>query len=72
MGMVLSWSGYITPSGSEFPPQPGEAIQAIRVFTSLVPAVFLLLAIVCGWFYPISREVHRELRAELAEADSRS
>jgi len=67
MGMVLARTGYITPiQGDALPTQPDQAVMAIRIFTSLVPALLLVGAIVCAWFYPISRQVHLDLRKELA------
>ena len=63
----LAWAGYITPpAGEALPTQPPEALQAIRFFAGPIPALLLVLAIVCAWFYPITRESHRALRDELA------
>jgi GPH family glycoside/pentoside/hexuronide:cation symporter len=71
MGQALAWTGYINPSPADpHPAQPDGAIQAIRVFASLVPVVLLLLAIAFAWFYPITREGHRALRDELAARDA--
>ena len=70
MGQALAWANYITPAAGAPPPvQPPQAIQAIRIFAGPVPAVLLLLAIVCAWFYPISRESHKALLEQLAERD---
>ncbi|MBN1148327.1 MAG: MFS transporter [Anaerolineales bacterium] len=67
MGQALAWAGYITPAaGQALPTQPAQALQAIRTFAGPVPALLLVLAIVCAWFYPITRESHRALRDELA------
>jgi GPH family glycoside/pentoside/hexuronide:cation symporter len=44
--------------------------MAIRVFMGPAPILLLLLAIVCAWFYPISRERHRALRDELAAREA--
>jgi GPH family glycoside/pentoside/hexuronide:cation symporter len=71
MGQALAWSGYITPVTGEAPPvQPEEVIFVIRVFAGPVPVVLLFLAIVCAWYYPITREKHRALLNELAERDA--
>lgn len=68
MGMALDWTGYITPElGSELPVQPESAISAIRIFTSFLPGLLLVGAILCAYYYPISREKHKEIRDELAE-----
>lgn len=71
MGIALSGAGYITPNpGEAFPPQPDTAIQAIRIFTSLVPIALLLGAICCAWFYPIGRAEHKEMREQLAKQET--
>jgi GPH family glycoside/pentoside/hexuronide:cation symporter len=67
LGMVLAFTGYITPElGAPLPEQPAEAVLAIRISMTLVPIVLLVLAILCAWRYPITRERHRALRDELA------
>jgi GPH family glycoside/pentoside/hexuronide:cation symporter len=67
LGMVLAFTGYITPElGAPLPEQPAEAVLAIRIAMTLVPIVLLVLAILCAWRYPITRERHRALRDELA------
>jgi GPH family glycoside/pentoside/hexuronide:cation symporter len=67
LGQALALSGYITPTaGGPLPEQPPEVLMAIRVFVSPVPIVLLVLAILCAWRYPITRERHRALRDELA------
>ena len=52
--------------------RPGEeqsdsALLAIRLLTTVVPAVFLALSIVVAQRYPISRERHAEIVARLEE-----
>jgi GPH family glycoside/pentoside/hexuronide:cation symporter len=70
MGIALSYAGYITPGqGEAFPPQPETAVQAIRIFTSLVPVALLVGAILCAWFYPIGRAEHRQMREQLAQQE---
>jgi GPH family glycoside/pentoside/hexuronide:cation symporter len=67
LGQVLAFTGYITPeSGAPLPEQPAGAVLAIRIAMTLVPIVLLVLAILCAWRYPITRERHRALRDELA------
>jgi GPH family glycoside/pentoside/hexuronide:cation symporter len=67
MGQALALTGYITPTpGAPLPVQPSWAVQAIRIFMGPVPVVLLVLAILCAWRYPITRERHRALREELA------
>jgi GPH family glycoside/pentoside/hexuronide:cation symporter len=70
MGQALAFTGYITPSqtnaAAPLPHQPDAAVTAIRLFMSPVPIALLLLAILCAWYYPISRERHQALRNQLA------
>lgn len=71
MGMALAWAGYITPvQGQPLPAQPTEVVGVIRLFAGPVPAILLVLAIVCAWFYPITRESHQALLKELAEREA--
>jgi glycoside/pentoside/hexuronide:cation symporter, GPH family len=68
MGQTLAVTGYITPAaGSPLPLQPEAAVMAIRWFAGPVPVVLVLLSIACAWKYPISRESHQALLAELGE-----
>jgi Na+/melibiose symporter-like transporter len=41
-------------------------VQAIRWFAGPAPAALLVLAILCAWGYPITRERHQAIRDELA------
>lgn len=71
MGQALARAGYINPTlGAPPPAQPGEVVAAIRLFAGPIPAFLLLLSILCAWFYPISRQSHRELRDELASREA--
>jgi glycoside/pentoside/hexuronide:cation symporter, GPH family len=70
MGQALAWANYITPGLGEAPAiQPPQAIQVIRIFAGPVPAILLILAIVCAWYYPISRESHKATLEQLAERE---
>ena len=70
MGQALALTNYITPAPGAPPPvQPAATVTAIRFFMGPVPVVLLVLAILCAWAYPISRERHRALRDELAARD---
>jgi GPH family glycoside/pentoside/hexuronide:cation symporter len=66
MGQALGWAGYITPTlGQPLPAQPPQAVQAIRFFAGPVPAILLVLAILCAWYYPITRQSHQALVEQL-------
>jgi GPH family glycoside/pentoside/hexuronide:cation symporter len=67
LGQALAWAGYINPvPGQPLPVQPPQAVEAIRFFAGLVPAMLLFLAIICAWFYPITRASHQSTLEELA------
>lgn len=67
LGQALALTGYVTPiAGQPLPPQPPQAVLAIRWTMGLVPAILLTIAILFAWRYPITRESHRAMRAELS------
>ena len=67
VGVVLSWSGYITPTDAiPQPVQPDNALAAIRFMMGPVPSVILAASLVLVYFYPITRSEHARIRAELA------
>jgi glycoside/pentoside/hexuronide:cation symporter, GPH family len=65
--LVLEATGYIKPAveGATLPPQPEAVYLALRSFVSLVPAAILLLSFFVVRAYPITREKHAEMLAEL-------
>jgi len=65
---ILDAVGYITPTApGVFPVQPGSTLLALRLFVSLIPAVLLAISIPIARAYPITREIHAEIRRQLAE-----
>jgi GPH family glycoside/pentoside/hexuronide:cation symporter len=60
--LVLAWSGYVENAAV----QPDNALLAIRIAISAVPAVILVAAVAVAWFYPLSRERHRQIQMQLA------
>jgi GPH family glycoside/pentoside/hexuronide:cation symporter len=60
--LVLDWSGFV----SNAPQQADSAVWAIRILIGPVPSFFLLLGILFARFYPLTRELHAETRAEIA------
>jgi len=70
---TLALAGYINQTSPEVVPvQPPAVLLALRVFVSLVPAVILLLSFYFVHAYPITRERHAEMRAELARRKATS
>ena len=66
-GQALAWRGYISPEAGTgiLPVQPDSAVQAIRWSIGLVPAVLLICAVVCAYFYPINRSFYDEMQSKL-------
>ena len=64
---LLGWSGYAAPAdGATLYTQPDTVIFMIRLLVSPIGALVLSGAIVCAWFYPLSREKYTKIR-ELLE-----
>ena len=64
---ALELAGYINQvPGGPVPVQPPAALLSLRVFVSLVPVVILLISFAVVARYPITRQKHAEMRAELA------
>ncbi|MGD8968547.1 MAG: glycoside-pentoside-hexuronide (GPH):cation symporter [Anaerolineae bacterium] len=62
IGPVLGWAGYV--ERAEF--QTPQTLTAIRLMIAVVPALILLGGIVVAWRYPLTRERHRAIQAQLA------
>lgn len=52
--------------GEPFPMQNDTVLLAFRLFISFVPLLILLLSLPIAYKYPITRQRHAEIRAELA------
>jgi glycoside/pentoside/hexuronide:cation symporter, GPH family len=66
MGQALAATGYLTPvQGQALPAQPQAAVQAIRLFMGPVPAVLLVLGILCAWQFKITRQSHKAMVEKL-------
>jgi len=64
VGVVLDVSGYAS-GGNASDLQSPFALETIRVLTSVVPALFLALAIWVALSYPLSRAAHQSVLEEL-------
>jgi glycoside/pentoside/hexuronide:cation symporter, GPH family len=60
-GFALEAAGFERGGG----PQSDSAIVAIRLLTTAVPAVFLLVSVAVAWGYPLGRRRHRDILAAL-------
>lgn len=68
VGEALSRSGFIeTVAGQPTPVQPDSALFAIRFVIGPLPIVFLVCGLILAYFYPITREVHAEIRLKLKQ-----
>jgi GPH family glycoside/pentoside/hexuronide:cation symporter len=68
VGKVLGATGFVESlPGKPAPIQPESAIAAIRFTVGPLPALFLLGGIILCYFYPITRQVHEEIRQRLQE-----
>lgn len=66
MGQALSASGYVSPTDAVLVPvQPESVIQMMRWILGPVNILLLLVSLPLAWHYPINRESHQRLVAEL-------
>ncbi|MEL6494260.1 MAG: MFS transporter [Cyanobacteria bacterium J06623_7] len=72
IGIALEWSGFIERvPGEAIPVQPESALLAIRIAIAPLPTVFLVIGLILTYFYPITREVHADIRRQLKERKER-
>lgn len=67
--LVLAYTGYVKPPYAGAPlleNQPDAVLTALRAFVGLAPVVILLLSYIVVYRYPITRQRHSEILAELA------
>jgi GPH family glycoside/pentoside/hexuronide:cation symporter len=68
VGVALEAAGFIQrEAGQPIPTQPESALWAIRLAIGPLPALFLIAGLILAYFYPITREVHAEIRLKLQE-----
>jgi glycoside/pentoside/hexuronide:cation symporter, GPH family len=60
-GLLLDVAGFVP--GEE---QPESVLLTIRVVTAIVPALFLAVAAVVAWSYPLGRRQHAQMVIQLA------
>ena len=66
VGIALEYSGFIeSPPGGEIPIQPESALLAIRIAVAPLPTVVLIIGLILAYFYPITEEIHAEIRLKL-------
>jgi GPH family glycoside/pentoside/hexuronide:cation symporter len=68
---VLEATGYVNQVAGQPPPAQPPAVQlALRLFVSAVPAGILLISFLAVRAYPITRERHSQIRAELQQRNA--
>ncbi|MCW6036135.1 MFS transporter [Spirulina subsalsa FACHB-351] len=68
VGQTLEWAGFIKQvPGEPIPIQPDSALFAIRVAIGPLPMLMLIIGLILAYFYPITQEVHQEIRLQLLE-----
>ncbi|NLW09239.1 MAG: MFS transporter [Firmicutes bacterium] len=65
VGLILQWTGYV-PNAA----QTETALWGIRLLIGLLPGILLLLGILALRKYPIDREYHQEIIAQLAARET--
>ena len=66
VGQALEFSGFVERiPGEAIPIQPESALLAIRIAIAPLPTVFLIVGLVLTYFYPITKEVHANIRLQL-------
>jgi GPH family glycoside/pentoside/hexuronide:cation symporter len=73
VGLALEWSGFISqqPMG-EVPVQPESALLAIRIVVAPLPTIFLVIGLILNHFYPITKQVHADIRLQLNAKKNKS
>lgn len=68
MGAVLQTAGFISTEGGAVASvqQPDSALFALRVLIGPVPTLMLIGGMALAYFYPITREKHAQILAQLA------
>jgi glycoside/pentoside/hexuronide:cation symporter, GPH family len=70
---ALEAAHYVTPlPGQPAPEQPASVLSALRIFVSFVPAAILVLSVIPVYLYPITKEKHAAMLAELEARKARN
>jgi GPH family glycoside/pentoside/hexuronide:cation symporter len=73
--LILGATGYIAPETAAAalnPTQPAPVLTALRAFVSLAPILIILASIVVVYLYPITKERHQEILAQLEKRRNKS
>lgn len=64
--------GYRSPEQLEGAPQAESALWSIRVFSTLIPAMIIVVSIAVALRYPITKDAHRLMRRKLEAPEALS
>jgi len=68
VGQVLGYAGLVSRTAADLPvSQPDSVIFAIRLMMGPIPMFILSMGVILAYFYPITREVHAEIRLQLEQ-----
>lgn len=68
VGQALGMAGYLSYGPGEVAPeQPASALLAIRIAIGPLPAMAIILGMICAALYPINKHRHMEILRRLAE-----
>jgi len=70
-GAITGWLLAAYKYNEHLPEQSEQTLQGIRLMVSVYPAVALLVAVVCLFFYSITKHVNIQMAEELAERRER-
>ncbi|MBW2532249.1 MAG: MFS transporter, partial [Deltaproteobacteria bacterium] len=65
LSLALEWSGYTSSGPEGVGLQPPGAATTIRLVTTVIPALLVLVAAGFAWRYPITRRLYRLVRRRL-------
>ena len=64
-GWATDSHGYVASTGDEVVQQSADALLGVRIGMCLIPAIFLILAVIVIYFYPLHGERYEKLKADL-------
>jgi GPH family glycoside/pentoside/hexuronide:cation symporter len=68
VGIALEAAGFVAQiPGQPVPTQPASALLAIRIAIAPLPTLALIGGLILAYFYPITKQVHEEIRLQLLE-----
>lgn len=70
IGVMLQGAGFISAEGGATVAQPESALFAMRLLIGPVPTIILIFGIILTAFYPLTKQRHAEILAELERRKS--